>query len=97
MALFGLLGAIPHIIVLIATILYVSKRFTIEAFLMVIGAVTGLISFLFFTVGIPLMSIDYGLEYQSFMSIFSAISTLGSLAFAIGLLILLQKLATSKE
>lgn len=96
MALFGLLGAIPHIIVLVATILYVSKRSTIEAFLMVIGAVTGLISFLFFTVGIPLMNIDYGLEYQSFMSIFSAIGTLGSLAFAIGLLILLQKLATGK-
>lgn len=97
MALFGLFGAIPHLIILIATILYVSKRSTPEAFLMVIGAVAGLLSFVFFTVGIPLMSVDYGLEYQSFMSIFSAIGTLGSLAFAIGLLMLLRKLSTSKE
>lgn len=89
---FGLFGAIPHIIILIATIIYVSKRSTIEAILMVIGAVTGLLSFLFFTVGISLLGIDY----QSFMSIIASIGTLGSLAFAIGLLILLRKLATNK-
>jgi NO-binding membrane sensor protein with MHYT domain len=90
----GLFSLIPHLIVLIAAIQYVSKRSSPEGILITIGAAIGLLSSSVYTVGLPLLNSmnANGMEfYQSYWVIVSVVGTLGSFAFAIGLLLLVRK------
>lgn len=89
----GFLGAVPNIVILIATIMYVSKRSTPEAYLMLIGGITGLLTSLFYSVGMPLLTRDGGgwESYQYYVTAISAIGGIGSLSFAIGLVLLVRR------
>jgi hypothetical protein len=97
MRFIGLLGTIPQVIVVVAVMMYVVKRTTAEAVLMVIGAVIGLITSLFYTVALPLLFDVYGSAwYESYIWIIGAIGTLGGLCFAVGLLLLIQNVLRAK-
>ena len=91
MQFIGLLGSIPQIIVVVATLMYVTKRSTPEGMLMAIGAVIGLLVSLFYTVALPWLSGRYGMDwYQSKVIFISGIGIIGGLSFSIGLLMLVQ-------
>ena len=92
MRFIGLIGTIPQVIVLIAVMMYVAKRFTAEAVLMMIGAIIGLISSVFYVLVLPWLSEAYGMDwYLSYATLIGVVGTLGGLCFAIGLLLLVQK------
>lgn len=92
MRFIGLIGTIPQVIVLVAVLMYIAKRSTAEAVLMMIGAIIGLISSIFYVVALPWLSENYGMDwYMSYASVIGIVATLGGLCFAVGLLILVQK------
>jgi hypothetical protein len=93
----GIFTLLPHIILLVAAILYVSKRPGPEGFLMAGGVIINVISSFIFTIGFPMLSNMGGLDpYQSYLIFVSAFSTLGSFAFAIGLLMLIRKVLDTR-
>jgi len=94
----GLLGTIPQIIIVIAVSMYAAKRSSAEAVLMMIGAITGLLSSIFYTVALPWVINTYGITwYQSYSILISAVAMLGGLCFAIGLLLLVQNILSAKS
>ena len=94
----GLLGTIPQIIIVIAVSMYAAKRSSAEAVLMMIGAITGLLSSIFYTVALPWVINTYGITwYQSYSILISAVAMLGGLCFAVGLLLLVQNILNTKS
>lgn len=94
----GILNFIPHIIILIAVGLYLKKHSTAEAIMMLVGAIIGTLSSVFFTMILPYLTQDGGYEtYQAYFGTISAVSTLGYLAFAVGLLLTFQKVVADKK
>lgn len=96
---FSIFNLLSHVIVLIAVIQYVSKRPEPEGFLMLAGSVIGILHALMFIVVVPVLSEMGGMGdgwsyYQEYLEIISAVSMLGALAFAIGLLMLIRKVLT---
>ncbi len=97
MRFIGLITTIPQLIVLIAVLMYVSRRATAEGMLMLIGSFIGVIASAFNIVGIPWLFERYGSDwYASYGMIIGAVHTLGGLCFAIGLLILIQNVLRTK-
>jgi hypothetical protein len=97
MRFIGLISTIPQIIVLIAVLMYVSRRATAEGMLMLIGAFIGVIASAFNIVGLPWLFEHYGSDwYTSYGMLIGAVHTLGGLCFAIGLLILIQNILKTK-
>ena len=93
----SLVTAIPNIIILIATLLYITRRFTMDGLLMMIGAVIGLLSSVFNTVIMPWLFGTYGVKwYESYMMLVAGTSVIGGLCFSIGLLLLVQNVLSSK-
>jgi hypothetical protein len=89
----GILHLIPHAIVIVAVITYVSKRSTPEGTLMLVGSIASLLVSAFYTLGIPLLiKIDAYESLQSYMSLLSVAGILGALLFSIGLLLLVRKI-----
>lgn len=89
----GLLGIVPHVIILIASITLNSKRPSSDATMMLIGAVISLGVSSFYSVIMPLLVKAQG-SYDSLTSYFGMISIIGTagwLLFAIGLLLFVQK------
>jgi len=94
----GLLGTIPQIIIVIAVLMYAARRSSAEAVLMMIGAITGLLSSVFYTVALPWVINTYGITwYQSYSILISAVAMLGGLCFAVGLLLLVQNILNAKS
>lgn len=96
MRFLGLLGAIPQIIVVTAVMMYVAKRFSVEAVLMMVGSIIGLMSSIFYVLVLPWLSEAYGMAwYPSYAALIGVVGTLGGLCFAIGLLLLVLKILKS--
>lgn len=94
----GIFNLIPHVIVLIAVILYVKQYATPEGIMMLIGAITGTLFSAFYSIVFPYLVQNGGYDsYQNYMGTISAVSTLGYLSFAIGLLLTFQKITTDKK
>jgi hypothetical protein len=92
----GILHLIPHVIVVVAVIIYVSKKTTPEGTLMLIGAVASLLLSAIYTLVIPLLIRTNEYEsMQSYIGLLSMISILGSLLFAVGFLLLIKKAVAS--
>jgi hypothetical protein len=90
--LFRLLSLIPHIIVLIATLSYLSAHRTAEAYLMVAGACVGILISVFYTVLFPfLASTDQWRVVEPYLGMISLVGTIGAFAFAIGFLMHIRK------
>ena len=91
----SLVGVIPSIAVLAATLYYVGKRSTPEGYLMFVGSLIGLLTHLFYTVGIPLLTRAGGADsfssYQAYLVPVGIISTIGAVLFAVGLFMLVHK------
>lgn len=91
----NLIGIIPSVAVLAATIYYISKRSTPEGYLLAIGALIGLLTHLFYSVGIPLLTRSGGVDsfssYQAYLIPVGIVSTIGAILFAIGLFMLIHK------
>ena len=97
--LFGFIGIIPSIIILIAAILFVSKFPGTEGYLLVGGAIVSLLVSAFYIVGLPLLT-STGDGYSSasnYFQIVSFIGTVGHVAFAVGFLMLIQKLIKARQ
>jgi hypothetical protein len=94
----GIFNLIPHIIVLIAVILYVKKHATPEGIMMLIGAITGTLFSAFYSIIFPYLAQNGGYDsYQNYFGTLGAVSTLGYLSFAIGLLLTFQKIVADKK
>lgn len=91
----NLTGIIPSVAVLAATIYYISKRSTPEGYMLTIGALIGLLTHLFYSIGIPLLTRNGGADafsaYQAYIIPVGIISTIGAILFAIGLFMLVHK------
>lgn len=91
----NLISIIPSVAVLAATIYYISKRSTAEGYLMAIGSLIGLLTHLFYSVGIPLLTRSGGVDsfstYQAYLVPVGIISTIGAILFAVGLFLLVHK------
>jgi hypothetical protein len=90
---------LSNVIILIAVIQYVSKRPFTEGFLMLIGSVISILQSSLYVFGLPFLSEMGGMGdareyYLGYMKIAAEISTLGALAFGIGLLMLIRKVLT---
>jgi hypothetical protein len=93
--LINLLYLIPHILVLVAVIQLLSKFSEPESYLLLIGAITGILSNLFYSFGIRFL--DGGTtDFYTYTSMVGIISGLGYLCFAIGLLLLVQRVLKTK-
>ncbi|SKC42927.1 hypothetical protein [Ohtaekwangia koreensis] len=93
-----IVSVIPSLAVLAATLYYISKRSAAEGYLMAIGALIGLLTHLFYVVGIPLLTrdgVDSYAAYQPYLIPIAILSTLGAMAFAIGLFMLIHKVVTT--
>jgi hypothetical protein len=88
----GILHLVPHVIVIIAVIMYVSKKSTPEGTLMLIGSIMILLLSAIYTLAIPfLVRINEYESMQSYIGLLTMISIVGSLLFAIGFLMLIKK------
>ncbi|MFD0999534.1 hypothetical protein ACFQ21_09460 [Ohtaekwangia kribbensis] len=91
----NVISVVPSVAVLAATIYYISKRSAPEGYLMAIGSLIGLLTHLFYTVGIPLITRNGGVDsysmYQAYLLPVGIISTIGAVLFAIGLFMLIHK------
>jgi uncharacterized protein with PQ loop repeat len=91
----NVISILPSVAVLAATIYYISKRSAAEGYLMAIGALIGLLTHLFYTVGIPLLTRNGGVDsysiYQAYLLPVGIISTIGAVLFAVGLFMLVHK------
>lgn len=98
MRFIGILGTIPQIIVVIAVVMYAAKRSTTEAVLLLIGAIIGLISSVFYSLALPWLFETYGSTwYESYISIIATVGMVGGLCFAIGLLLLVQNILKNRS
>jgi len=94
----GILNFIPHVIILIAVILYAKKHPTPEGIMMLAGAIVGTLVSFFYTLIFPYLVRNDGYDsYQKYMGTVGAVSTLGYLAFAVGLLLTFQKIVSDKK
>jgi sulfite exporter TauE/SafE len=94
----GLFNFIPHVIIMIAVILYVQKKSTPEGIMMLVGSIIGTLVSLFYTLIFPNLVRDDGYDtYQKYLGTIGVVSTLGYLSFAIGLLLVMQKIASDKK
>lgn len=91
----GLLFIIPQIIILVACITYIGKNKSSHAILLLIGTSINLLVTLFHTVGIPILMKVVGADLYSgtinIFTIITPISFIGSILFAIGLLLLIKE------
>jgi hypothetical protein len=91
----NIVSVIPSVAVLAATIYYISKRSAPEGYLMAIGALIGLLTHLFYSVGLPLLTRSGGVDsyamYQTYLVPVGIVSTIGAVLFAIGLFMLVHK------
>ena len=94
----SILNFIPHIIILIAVILYVKKYSSVEGIIMLVGTIIGMLTSVFYTVVFPFLTQngDYD-TYKGSLQTVGTLSTLGYLAFAVGLLLAFQKVAAEKK
>jgi hypothetical protein len=93
----GILHLVPHIIVVIAVIIYVSKKSTPEGTLMLIGSIVSLLLSAIYTLAIPfLIRVNEYESMQSYIGLLSMVSMLGSLLFAIGFLLVIKKVVAEK-
>lgn len=94
----SLFSFIPHIIVLVAVIQYLNKFSGAEGVLMLIGAIIGILTSLFYGMVLPYLGRDNGYEnIQQYITLAGIVGTLGALSFAIGLLLAVQKLVSDKK
>jgi len=98
MRFIGLITIIPQFILLIAVLMYVSRRSTAaEGILMLIGIIVGLFATIFNIVGLPWLFDLYGSGwYTTYGPIIGAVHTLAGLCFAVGFLILVQNALKTK-
>ena len=93
--LIGLLYLLPHILILVAVIQLLSKFSEPESYLLLIGAITSILTSLFYTFGIQFVH-DQGVEFYEITTIVSAVAGIGHLCFAIGLFLLVQRVLKTK-
>jgi len=93
----SIFSLIPHIIVLVAVILYVNKFASPEGIMMLIGAIIEIFTSLFYSFVLP----NWGSEgyeiMQPYFTVVGIITSLGFLSFAIGFLLAVQKLLADKR
>jgi hypothetical protein len=92
----GFFNLIPSVLILIGAIQLVSKFFEPEAYLMLIGAITAILSTTFYSIVLPLLPSDVYSLQMSYFSIVGAVAGLGHLAFGIGFFLLVRKLVARK-
>ncbi len=87
-----LAGLFPQVLIFIGCIYYISKNSTLEGFLLFGGSLMGIFSSLYFFIVVS------GIGYNHFVTnIIYTLGTIGSISFAIGFFMLIQKLVKSKE
>jgi hypothetical protein len=89
----SLVGVLPSLGVLGATIYYLTRRQSADAVLMFVGSLVAALVHLFYAVGLPLLLRgERGMDvYQRYTMPISILSTLGAIAFAIGLFMLIHE------
>jgi hypothetical protein len=83
----GFFSLIPQLIIFVATIMYITKNKEIDAILLFIGSLTGIIVRFIFSGFIPFLN---SFDLPMIFNFIQLISVLGQIAFAIGLLLLIK-------
>jgi hypothetical protein len=87
-----LAGLFPQMLIFIGCIYYISKKSTLEGFLLFGGSLIGIFSNLYFLIVVSRMG------YNHFVTnIIYTLGTIGSISFAIGFFLLIHKLVATKE
>lgn len=85
------LNLIPHILILVAAIQLTTKFSQAESYFILIGAITSLLSSVFFTFILRLLPTNTYEEQRGLIELVSAGSTLGFLLFGIGIFLLVKR------
>ena len=91
------LSLIPHILILVAAFQLTSKFGQAESYLILVGAITSFLSSVFFTFILRLLPYDTYNEQRGLIELVSAGSTLGHLAFGVGIFLLVRKLIEGQK
>jgi len=86
----GIFGLLPQLAITGICIYFVTKKPCAESYLMIIGSILGLLPNLFFSILMPLLyNFDFWqIAYQNFIIVARVIGIIGSVFFAIGLILL---------
>lgn len=90
----SLLGLIPALLILAATVYYTFKRPAVDGYLMAMGSLISMVTQTFYSLGIPIlrqMGMDVMAVYDRFSIPVGIMSILGHLMFAVGLFLLIFK------
>ncbi|HEY9045660.1 MAG TPA: hypothetical protein VIN08_07175 [Ohtaekwangia sp.] len=90
----GLLGLLPTILILTASLYYVSRRSSADGYLMALGSLVSLFTQSFYSLGIPILrhlDMDVMAVYDRFSIPVGIVSVLSHLMFAVGLFMLIHK------
>ncbi|MBI9058516.1 MAG: hypothetical protein JEZ01_12200 [Labilibaculum sp.] len=97
----GLLFLIPQIMILVACIMNMANDKSGPAVLMVIGSSIGLLMTIFHSIAIPILIQSFGTDlYSGSINVFTIatpINFIGSILFAIGLLLLIQEKTKAQQ
>lgn len=96
----NLVNVLPSVAILAATIYYISRRTTPQAYMLLSGSVISLFTQLFYAFGIPLLTrnapeVDFYSSYEAYLLPVSIASTIGSILFAVGLFMLIHEAVKS--
>lgn len=92
-SLIGLIGIIPSVLILIASVIILVRTRAAGALLMVIGEALGILSTLFWAISWPILAKSASASHQMviFSSINQIVGMIAGLLFGIGLILLATK------
>lgn len=97
----NLLFLIPQIIIIVACFINLNHRKSASGILLLIGAITNLLAFLFNSIAVPILMQQANMDMYSrtvdFLMISTPVSFIGSILFAIGLLLLIQEKTKAQQ
>lgn len=85
-------GLFPQILIFVGCIYFISKKSTLEGYLLFSGSLIGIFSNFYFFIVVSRMG------YNQFVTnIIYTLGTIGSISFAVGFFLLIHKLVATKE